>query len=34
MGAGRTKAREIPHARHDFPQSIGKIQLLMDKLPL
>jgi hypothetical protein len=20
MGAGRAKAREIPHARHDFPQ--------------
>jgi DNA invertase Pin-like site-specific DNA recombinase len=29
MGAGRTKAREIPHARHDFPHYCWKIQLLM-----
>jgi hypothetical protein len=29
MGAGRTKAREIPHARHDFPHYCRGIQLLM-----
>jgi hypothetical protein len=29
MGAGRTKTREIPHARHDFPHYCWKIQLLM-----
>jgi hypothetical protein len=34
MGAGRTKAREILHARHDFPHYCREIQLLMDKLPL
>ena len=29
MGAGRTKAREILHARHDFPHCCRKIQLLI-----
>jgi len=29
MGASRTKAREIPHARHDFPHYRRGIQLLM-----
>lgn len=29
MGAGLTKAREILHARHNFPHSCGKTQLLM-----
>jgi hypothetical protein len=29
MGAGRTKAREILHARHDFPHYCRGIQLLM-----
>src|SRR3954452_22847325 len=29
MGAGRAKAREIPHARHDFPHYRRGIQLLM-----
>jgi hypothetical protein len=29
MGASRTKAREIPHARHDFPHYCRGIQLLM-----
>jgi hypothetical protein len=29
MGAGQTKAREILHARHDFPHYRREIQLLM-----
>jgi hypothetical protein len=29
MGAGRAKAREIPHGRHDFPQCRRGIQPLM-----
>jgi hypothetical protein len=33
MGAGRTKTREIRHARHDFPQSIAEIHLLVAKPP-
>jgi hypothetical protein len=32
MGAGRTKAREIPHARRDFPQCRCRIQLMMANL--